>query len=80
MLVRHSHVHTNERPEHCPYKNCTSTVKSFKTKGDVRQHIKNWHTIEKVEERGIKLIKKVNYLQEQLCAYREVHAKVIFIY
>lgn len=75
MLVRHSHVHSEDRPEHCPYKNCTSSVKSFKTKADIKQHLKNWHSNTKVEEREIKLVKKINSLQEELSGYRDVHLK-----
>lgn len=41
------------------YKNCTSPIKLFKTKADVRQHVKNWHTLEKSEQRELKLLKKV---------------------
>lgn len=57
------------RTEKCPYipiigiihrfKHCTSPIKLFKTKADVRQHIKNWHTLEKSELREMKLLKKV---------------------
>ncbi|KAK8814120.1 hypothetical protein WA158_007982 [Blastocystis sp. Blastoise] len=59
MLVRHAHVHSQVREEVCTFKNCTSPIKKFKTKADVRQHIRNWHTIEKYEQREIKLLKKL---------------------
>lgn len=43
----------------CSHENCTSPVRLFKTKADVRQHLKNWHTLEKCEQREMKLLKKV---------------------
>ncbi|KAK8826220.1 hypothetical protein WA538_001364 [Blastocystis sp. DL] len=59
QLRRHSYSHSNVRTEKCPHENCTSPVRLFKTKADVRQHLKNWHTLEKCEQREMKLLKKV---------------------
>ena len=41
----------------------------FKTKADVRQHVKNWHTLEKSERREMKLLhklEKTKSLEEQI--------------
>ncbi|CBK21060.2 uncharacterized protein [Blastocystis hominis] len=59
QLVRHSFSHSNIRTEKCPFEHCTSPIKLFKTKADVKQHIKNWHTLEKSEQRELKLLRKL---------------------
>lgn len=84
QLRRHSYSHSNVRTEKCPYvcnnhttrrhENCTSPVRLFKTKADVRQHLKNWHTLEKCEQREMKLLKKVEkyrHYAEQLKTLKE---------
>ena len=56
------------------HENCTSPVRLFKTKADVRQHLKNWHTLEKCEQREMKLLKKVEkyrHYAEQLKALKD---------
>ena len=83
MLVRHAHVHSQVREEECTYwlcivvhpsrfKNCTSHIKKFKTKAAVRQHIKNWHSIEKYEQREIKLLKKLEKYTLLLHSYKKL--------
>lgn len=83
QLVRHSYSHSNLRTEKCPcillahlkgrYKNCSSPIKLFKTKADVRQHIKNWHTLEKSEQREQRLMKKL----EKYKHYAENYKKLL---
>ena len=72
MLVRHAHVHSQVREEECTFKNCTSHIKKFKTKAAVRQHIKNWHSIEKYEQREIKLLKKLEKYTILLHSYKKL--------
>lgn len=79
MLIRHQFVHSNNREERCPYKKCTSRVKLFKTKADVKQHIKNWHSIEKIEGREIRLLKRISILQKQLESLHDLQNNVFFI-
>ena len=91
QLRRHSYSHSNVRTEKCPYvcnnhttrrhENCTSPVRLFKTKADVRQHLKNWHTLEKCEQREMKLLKKVEkyrHYAEQLKTLKDSNTASVF--
>ena len=58
------------------FKNCTSPIKLFKTKADVRQHVKNWHTLEKSEQREQKLLKKVEKWKKFAETYKKLRDHV----
>ncbi|KNB46424.1 zinc finger domain-containing protein [Blastocystis sp. subtype 4] len=72
QLTRHSYSHSNVRTEKCPFKDCTSPIKLFKTKADVRQHVKNWHTLEKCEQRELKLLKKLEKYRRFADQYKKL--------
>lgn len=62
------------------HENCTSPVRLFKTKADVRQHLKNWHTLEKCEQREMKLLKKVEkyrHYAEQLKTLKDQNKSLL---
>ena len=61
----------------CRYKNCSSPIKLFKTKADVRQHIKNWHTLEKSEQREQRLIKKLEKYKHYAENYKKLLDQVV---
>ena len=54
------------------FKDCTSPIKLFKTKADVRQHVKNWHTLEKCEQRELKLLKKLEKYRRFADQYKKL--------
>lgn len=60
------------------FEHCTSPIKLFKTKADVKQHIKNWHTLEKSEQREIKLLRKLDKYKKFAENYKKLREQVCF--
>ena len=67
------YVHTDVREEKCPFPNCAAKTKFFKTKYEVKKHVRNYHSMDKLEEREEKTNAQYKKLQDQHNTFVKAH-------